>query len=80
MYQYTKEAFKKEIEENFNFREINVNDNDDEYEINIYTIPPAYNRMVEKAERLKEKWEEDGYEVSILTFRPSWNIQFTLYL
>ena len=48
-YSATREAFKRDIEENLGFRDMDVTDRNDEYKVVIYVLRPAFDRMCERA-------------------------------
>lgn len=79
-YPATREVFKRDIEENLGFRDMDVTNREDEYKVVIYVMRPAFDRMCERAEQIKEKWENDGYTVDISTDRTFYSISLTLEL
>ena len=76
---YTKKAFLEEIQEAIPARrEISVDEDEFSFDIDIDVHIPAWNRAVQKAEAIRDKWVKEGYDVKIYTI-DQLRITFSLY-
>lgn len=77
---FTKKAFLDEVQAAIpTSREMKVNDDGFCFTIDIYVLSTAWNRALQKAEAIRDKWVEEDYDVRMSTFIPFRNITFHFF-